>query len=233
MKRNFKYYAVIWLVLIALFNVFCFVTPSELGNYYKFDATFWAAYIFITIALLVNLVCAFFAFRAENLTKMFYNLPLITISYTGLILMIIFGTVCMAIPNLPTWIAIIVCALILGFNVMAVVKALWAADAVSDIDAKVKDKTAFIKMLTVEAESLMSGAKSDAVKAECKKVYEAIRYSDPCSDPRLDDIEVLITKKLHEMEDELSSEEENLRPELVEELISLIRSRNEKCKLYK
>ncbi len=49
MKKNFKYYAVIWLVLAALFNVFSFVTPSELGNYYKLDATFWGGYIFITI----------------------------------------------------------------------------------------------------------------------------------------------------------------------------------------
>ena len=39
-----------------------------------------------------NLVCAYFAFKAEKLKKMFLNLPLITVSWSALIAMMVIGT---------------------------------------------------------------------------------------------------------------------------------------------
>ena len=35
--------------------------------------------------------------------------------------------------------------------------------------------------VTADADSLLSRAKSEPVKAACKKVFEALRYSDPVS----------------------------------------------------
>ena len=64
-------------------------------------------YIFITLAFIGQLVCSYFALKAESLQKMFYNIPLITISYTGLIVMLIVGALAMAIPNLPNWVGIV------------------------------------------------------------------------------------------------------------------------------
>ena len=54
----------------------------------KFVGAFWTGYIFITLAFIGQLVCSYFALKAESLQKMFYNIPLITISYTGLIVML-------------------------------------------------------------------------------------------------------------------------------------------------
>ena len=111
-------------------------------------------YIAITVAFVAQLVCAFFAFKEKNLTKLFYNISLIKISYTGLIVMLIAGTLCIAIPNLPNWIGIIVCALVLLFNAISLIKASAAAHIVAGVDQKIAVETAFIKGLTAQAESL-------------------------------------------------------------------------------
>ena len=108
MKKGFTSYAICWAILLTLFNLLCFVTPAEWYGFNKFGGSFWAGYAVITLAFLGQLACAYKAFRAENAKKFFYNLPLITVSYTGLILTLVLGGLCMAIPDVPNWLGAIV-----------------------------------------------------------------------------------------------------------------------------
>ena len=233
MKKAFKFYALVWVILLATFNVICFVTPNEIGGLTKIDSTFWVAYAFITVAFVGQLCCAYLAFKAENLKKMFYNLPLIMVSYTGLVIMLIVGTAAMMIPNLPSWIGAVVCVLVLAFTAIAVVKAKGASYDVERIDEKVKTQTSFIRNLTVDAESIIARAKSDAVKTECKKVYEAVRYSDPMSNEALSVIEAKITVKVDELASAVGADDAEKAKEIADEIVILVGDRNKKCKLLK
>ena len=233
MKKNFKYFAVIWAILLALFNVICFVTPDEMNGMSKYAGAFWVGYIFITAAFVGQLICAFIAFKAENIEKMFYNVPLISLSFIGLIVMAVVGALTMAIPNLPNWIGIIVCAIVLAFTAIAVVKASMAADNVQQVEQKVKAQTFFIKSLTVDADTLLSQAKSDDIKAECRKVYEAVRYSDPMSNDALAAAESQITLKFSALSDAVKADNTADVKTLASELLVLIADRNKKCKLLK
>lgn len=236
MKKSFKVYAAIWAILLAVFNVICFVTPNLVTvagkDYDKFGGAFWAGYIFITIAFIGQLVCAYIALKTDDKTKLFYNIPIIRVSYTGLILTLIFGALCMAIPNLPNWVGIIVCLLILAFTAIAVIKAKAASDVVENIDKKVKAQTLFIKSLTVDAESLLARAATPEAKDACKKVYEAIRYSDPMSNDALAGVESQITLKFNELSEAVSGGADNVK-NIADELVILIGDRNKKCKLLK
>ena len=156
MKKVFNSYAIIWAILLAVFNVICFVTPNEVAGMSKFGGAFWAGYVFITIAFIGQLVCAYFALKTDSNTRLFYNIPIIRISYIGLIVTVIVGALCMAIPDLPNWVGIIVCMLVLAFTAIAVIKANTASDIVESIDTKVKAKTLFVKSLTIDAESLLA-----------------------------------------------------------------------------
>jgi hypothetical protein len=227
MKKNFKFYAIIWAIMLALFNVIVFVVPVIK------DGSFWAAYAFVTVAFIGQLACAYFAFKAENLQKMFYNVPLIKISYSGLITMLVFASIFMAIPFLPAWIAIVVCALILALNAISIVKASKAAELVEEVDQKVKVKTFFIKSLTVDADTLMARATTEEIKAECKKVYEAVRYSDPMSNDALATVESEITVKFAKLTEAVASADAEQVKELANEVVILIGDRNKKCKLLK
>lgn len=86
MKKEYKSYLIIWTILLAIFNIAVFVSPSEAAGLSKFGGAFWSGYAFITLAFIGQLAVFFIAFKAENLQKLFYSIPLIRISYTGLIL---------------------------------------------------------------------------------------------------------------------------------------------------
>lgn len=233
MKKSIGVYSVIWAICLAVFNVIVFVTPNEIGGVSKFTASFWVGYVFITVAFIGQLVCAFFALKAENIKKMFYRIPMISISYTGLILILIAGGIFMAIPKLPAWVGIIVCVVILAFNAIAVIKATAAAEVVGGIDEKVKAQTFFIKSLTTDAQSLMTSAGSDVLRTETKKVYEAIRYSDPMANPALAELESQIERQFSAFADAVKSEDDELAKETADALVEMIGTRNQKCKLLK
>ena len=232
MKKLFKYYCVIWAVLLVLFNVISFVSVGWAGTQ-KYTPSFWIGYVFITIAFIGQIICSYFALKDNDLKKTFYNISLISTSYTGLVLSFIFGGLCMIISPLPYWVGIILCTIVLSLNVIAVVKASAAIDIVSGIDEKVKESTLFIKSLTVDAESLVSRAKSEDIKAACKKVYEAVRYSDPMSNGALVSIESEITIKFSNFSDAVVADKFNVASECATELVILIDERNKKCKLLK
>ena len=232
MKKVFKFYSVIWAVLLALFNVISFLSVGWAGIP-QYTPSFWIGYAFITLSFIGQIVCAYFALKDNDIKKTFYNVSLIAASYTGLILSFVFGGLCMIISLLPYWVGILLCAIVLGINVIAVIKASAVVDIVSSIDEKTKESTLFIKSLTVDAESLMSRAKSETIKAECKKVYEAVRYSDPMSNGALVSIESEITIKFSNFSNAVVSEDSEAVVTLAEEIIILLGDRNKKCKLLK
>lgn len=234
MKKNFKFYALIWAILLAVWCAVVFlVRPIIPGYVINYDARFWISFVFIVASFIGNLVCAFFAFKAENLKKMFLNLPLITVSWSALIAMLVSGSALMLIPNCSAWIAAIVCIVVLAFNAIAVIKAVWAADTVNKVDEKVKAQTSYIKNLTVDTESILARAKSEPVKEECKKVYEAVRYSDPMSNEALSVIEAKVTVKIDEFSSAVGADDAEKAKEIADEIIILVGDRNKKCKLLK
>ena len=228
MKKNFKYYIIVWGVLLALFNLITFIVPG--AN--KFTPSFWIGYGFITAALIGQLVCATKVFNQDENRKVFYNITLVKSSYAGLVVSFIAGAICMITP-VPYWIAIIICAVILVLNILAVLKATVAIEAVSSIDEKIKTKTFFIKSLTADAESLMMRTSDDAIKAECRKVAEALRYSDPMSSDALSSVESQITIAFSNLSEAVSAGDKEKVVSHSKEVLILIDDRNRKCKLLK
>lgn len=232
MKKIFKFYSAVWAILLVLFNIISFVSVGWAGIE-KYTPSFWIGYIFITLAFIGQIICAYFAFKDNDIQKTFYNVSLIATSYTGLILSFVFGGLCMIISPLPYWVGIILCTIVLAFNIIAGVKATAAIDIVGGIDKKIKEDTFFIKSLTVDAEGLISRAKSENIKAECKKVYEAVRYSDPMSNGALASVENDITIKFSKLSDAVVFDDSEAVVTLADEIIILLGDRNKKCKLLK
>ncbi len=226
MNKTFKSYTLVWGIALALFNVISFVAPND------FKAHFWIGYLFITAAFLGQLFCAHLAFKAEDDRKLFYNIPLITISYAGLLAMLLIGGLAMAIPVVPEWVGVILCAVILAVSAIAVVGAKTAGETVAKTDETVKAKTVFIRMLTADAQILMSKVSKEPAQALAKKVYEAVRYSDPMSADALAPTEAQITLKFNAFAEALLADAAEAET-LANELIILINDRNTRCKILK
>ena len=233
MNKYFKKYLAVWVLFLALFNIAVFVTPNKVMGMNKFGGAFWVGYIFIMLAFIGQIAISYFVFKEENLKKLFYKLPLIRISWTGLIVTLIFGTLCMVIPNLPNWVGVIICFVILCFQAISLVKANVAADVVDELDEKVREKTEFIKSLTIEAELLCSKATKETIKKECKKVWEVLRYSDPMSSPELSAVESEIAQKFAKFSDAVSQGEQAQITALSKETSLLVEQRNKKCRMLK
>lgn len=231
MKKTFKSYLIIWAILLILFNAIAFVSPGWIA-YDKYSGSFWVGYAFIMVSFVGQLVCAMKAFRAENLQKLFYSVPLITISYTGLIVSFMVGGLCMFLSPLPYWIAAVAGVIVLVITAIAVIKADTAAELVAEVDEKIKAKTLFIKSLTVDAESLLAKAQDEETKAVCRKVYEAVRYSDPVSNEALGGVESEITLKMAALAQAVADNDVAVKA-LATELLVLVEDRNKRCKLLK
>ena len=227
MNKNFKIYAIIWVIAIITFNIIAFITPTIKAS------SFWVGYVLITVMFIVQLVCSYSFTKQYTKDKVFLNIPILTISYIALFISIIVGTVFMVITKLPIWIAIIISLIVTAFYLIAIISMKPAIEAIDNTDTKVKTQTFFIKSLTIDAQTLIAKAQNTEIKYLANKIYEAIRYSDPKSSKALTSCESAITLKFKEFEKSVIENNLELAEKISNELIILINDRNQKCKLLK
>ena len=233
MKKNFKFYALGWFVLLGLFNLLAFIIPAW-PTLEKFTASFWIGWGVTIGAFFGQLICAWVAFKEESAKKTFYNISLFTVSYAGLISMFVVAMICIIVTPLPYWIAAIACSAVLIANVIAVAKAKMAIDVVASVDEKVEKATAFIYEMREESESLFVRAKADEAKAViCKKVRDAFKFSDPMSNVELASVEACIKEHFDLLNDAILESNVDVANSEAEELLALIAERNNKCKKLK
>ena len=139
----------------------------------------------------------------------------------------------MAVSFIPDWVGAIICAVILGANIISMLSASAAVDAIAGVDNKIKVQTFFVKSLTVDANTLVAKAQDESAKAECVRVYEAIRYSDPMSNDALTSVEAQISLKFAAFSDAVNENDAARMSAAADELIILIGDRNKKCMLLK
>lgn len=120
-----------------------------------------------------------------------------------------------------------------ALKIMALFRSKRVANGVSGAGNSVKNKTLFIKMLTVDAGTLVSQSQSAEIKTEINKVYEAVRYSNPMSHDALADVESRITIKFSMLQDAVAQNDAGAVKPLANELLALIKDRNSKCNLLK
>lgn len=233
MKSKYKYYLIIWALIVIAFNVIVFVVPRTIAGVDRFSGSFWVGYTFIMIMLVVQLGIGWLTCKEENLTKVFYNFPLIRISFTGMIIMGLVGMACMLIPVLPVWVGILFCLLVLIFNVIALVSAHVAISTVEEIDKKIKGKTFFIKSLTIDVEILKEKASIPEISNELISLYDTVRYSDPMSDDALASIESQITLLMSDLSVGVEKADIDVVKKNVKNINVLLCERNKKCKLLK
>lgn len=233
MKKTFRFYAITWAILLAVFNVICFATPSEMAGYVKIDGTFWVGYAAITLAMIGQLICASIAFKTENKEKLFLNIPLITESYTAMVVVMVVGAICMLIPNFPSWIAAVINILIIGFSAISVVKAAAAEEIVSEVEDKVKANTSYMRSLQAKGQLLVDQCQSDNVRALITKLAEDLRYSDSVSSGDLEDVEASLLALMERLQAAVMDGDDVAVIDLCKQFSMSLAQRNQMCKAAK
>ena len=78
----------------------------------------------------------------------------------------------------------------------------------------------------------MSRAQNETAKTTAKKVYEAVRYSDPMSNDGISGIESEIAIKFNQFAGAITANSDDIAT-IADELIVLITDRNKRCKVTK
>ena len=130
------------------------------------------------------------------------------------------------------WVGIIFAVALAAFGLVTFMKVKVAVDEVEKVGEKVKVQSQYIKMLTVDVQNLMNRAATPEAIEAAKKVYEAVRYSDPMSNEALAVIEAKITVKFDEFANEVNSGGSKVTG-LADELVTLVKERNNKCRVLK
>lgn len=172
-KKQTLIWALIIIVALIVYNLCVFTIASNYTN------AFWASYVFTTVAFLSQLVVGSVLINSANDVG-FLGLPLIHIGGVYFVVQLVAGMVCMMAP-IPFGFAAIVQVIILSAYIIAALFVSLAKNSVINTDVHIKEATGFIRNLTIEAEHLYLSEENESKKSELKKLYEAIRYSDPMS----------------------------------------------------
>ena len=232
MKKIFKYYMIAWALLFIAFNAISYLVPGW-PTLEKTSLSFWIGFALINIAFIGHLICACMAFKGKTTKNAFYNISLWKVSCAGLIINFVIGLICMIVSPLPYWVGTIVCFIVLVLHILAVIKAKLAVELVTAVDEKTGQTTAFIYDMRSESESLLTSAKTDDVKALCKKVRDAFKFSDPMSNDALASVEEQIAVQFRTFGEAVRADDAELTQATIKELLALISERNNKCKRLK
>lgn len=222
-----KKISVLWTLIsimgLAVYNLCVFLLATHYTN------AFWVSYIFTSIAFAVQLV-AFLIFNKSNANSKFLGLPLFYFVGGYFAVQLVAGIVFMLIPMSAT-LPLIIQVIILVVFLSVILTGAIAKEQFSRTEANINSAAFNIRTLAMNAEQLYLAEENGNKKAELKKLYEAIRYSDPMSTSeairKLDDQIDTAFKKVCSMTDACS--ESDLKKE-IKPILDLITKRNLLCR---
>ncbi len=163
----------ILLLIVGFFTYsFCVFVLFE-----DYTSKFWSLYIFTVIAFLSLVIIPSTRNSKED---NFLNLPLFVLNGVYFTVQLIVGIILMLLPVSMKF-ALVIEIIILGCFVIIALAAVIGKEKVSSLDKATIDNTEFMKELILRAEIVYNNENNPAKKVEFKKLYEAIRYSDPVS----------------------------------------------------
>ncbi len=154
--------------------------------------------------------------------------PIIRVGYYYLVIQIIVFAVFVGVAGVcPSFVAVIVCCLVIGIASICLITTEVARDEIARVEQKVQNKVFALKALQVDIETLAKSEKDVETQSALMRLAKKVRYSDPMSNEELADIEDQIKSKIQELK--TSSEKKTL----INEMDALLDERNAKCKITK
>lgn len=195
MKKSFKYYLIIWIVSVVIFNIISFVVAANTSI-----SIYWPAYSFIMLSFIGQVACAYIVYKSDSNEKIFLNIPLFHICNTCLILTVISVGLCTIFSFIPNWFGVTCALLILLYNVIAVIATIATENKISEVGHSNVQNTNFMKEALSKLEVVMANNKDDKIN----KLYDLLRYADPVSNKESNEIEKRILEHISKINDDAS-----------------------------
>lgn len=133
---------------------------------------------------------------------------------------------------MPTGWYLFIHALLAGFFIWKLLTMDTGREMLENTNTAVEIQSSNWKELTLRV-SILSTSAVPEVKKDISAVYEALRYADPVTDEKLNDIESTIAEKIGQITELISEGKYSEVPELCRKLLRDIKIRNAQCKTFK
>ncbi|MDD6071555.1 MAG: hypothetical protein PUC12_12215 [Clostridiales bacterium] len=233
MKKLKKVYLIIWGIIALLFLMMALFVPEQIGEWSKKDSAFWGAVVMMMLVMAGNLGLSMIFFDKGTKEQTFLKLPIAYIGFVILGITFVLEVICVVLPNGKNWMSIAIGIILLIVYGILAFGTFAATNQIKKFEKKQPERTVFIRNLRVEAELLEKQTVSEAVRKQVGRICEALRYSDPCSDSRLDEVEGRLYVAFSEFAKEIKRGEEKQCEDEAEKVLQILEERNAKCKLLK
>lgn len=223
MKKNKVLTIVIYLIVLAIYNVLTFVLCKNL------NPVFWCSYGFMTATYLLHMVVQLVFMNETNKNKQFIKLPMLIISLIFVFVQLIINIVFMDIngkTDVKTvavvhgiWLAIYAVAILI-FNVVK--------NNSQNRTDEIKQNTVFIKGIGIDIEMMIKNCNDAEIKKTLGKLHDIVLYSDPMSNEYVESEEEQIMDTMMELKSKMSNGDFVTAERLCYKLMSLFEERNKK-----
>ena len=225
MKKNFTRSAICLGVLLLLYILLAFLIP------FPKTAVFWLSFGFTLVAFAVTGWALYTAFlKKPGSTSRFYGFPIarIGVIYGGG--QLVCGLLFMALGKwIPTWLAVLVYAAMLGAAVIGLMGAETVVDTIQSQDQKMKQDVRFMRDLQSKVNQMAAQCSLPEVKQFC----ENIRYSDPVSSEALAEIDLDLSAAVDNLQSAIVDGDNIAIRQLAQKADNILSERNRLCKLNK
>lgn len=227
MKENKIWISIIYLIVIAMYNLAVFLIFDERNN------IFWISYGFVTATFIIGYVI-FSWFSNVNIKKQFMKLPLISAVLGFQIIELIVSLVFMILKkNIDVKFIILAQAILLLLCVVILVTLISKEADFEKSDKTVKTGVGYINKIRIDIELMLEQCSNKKVQKSMQELLEIVRYSDPITDNSVAELEALIGKKVNELKQVYKSEDTEKIVFFCKDIILLIEERNKKLIIQK
>ena len=218
-------------VIFAVYNIAAF----GIAGFNDYNATFWISYVFVLIAFaVITVAIALLEHKYMKMRDWLFRLPLIKQSVIFATLELIVSILFMSLSEkIEAGIALAVQIVVLGVYAIFAISCIIAKDMILEVGNHIKDRTTYIKLLKLDAETVARITSDTQVKKAFTELAEKIRFSDNMGCDEVADIETELSECIKEA---LSSAKNNDTEQCLkcyERAVLLLEERNDKCKIFK
>lgn len=258
MKRTVKTFIAIWVVLMVAFVALSVASlvmglsavPDNImtgkpdsDKLTELIIAFVLRFVLVTAMLVTQLICFVKVYKVDSTQKRFYAISLKKASYVQLgiagvssfafaALPLVF--VAMNVSGMDMIIAVAAAAisvLLLVINLIIAISTRSFLTEVESIDEKTANKVRFSENLAADVKYLATFAKSEATKAACASVYDAVRYADPTGDASIQAIENVVSIKFADLDYAVKADDAAKAAEVAHDIVAILMNRNSKCEI--
>lgn len=211
------------LIFLIVFNVVFFVTGG-----FEHKSSVWISYGFIHFAYFMLLLTP--ALIRDGKSSALFGFSIFSVSAAYFLLEFIVGVVFILISLDGYKIAFLVQLVIAGLYGIALISNMLANEHTADVEEKRQYQISYVKNASVKLKGLLEIINDKECKKKVERVYDAISSSPVKSHPNLAHIENHILQSIYELEDKISTGNNEQIISLANSLLVAVNERNMKLK---